>query len=119
MNVPACWQSNEERGLLSHIGKGPRLIIVHAGGQGEFIDRALIIFKSKSKTGDYRSDMNFANFSKWTREKLLANLPPNSVIVMDNASYHSVQEEKSLRCYLQKQSCRPGYKDTMLNEICL
>lgn len=80
--------------MLSHIGKGPRLIIVHAGGQGGFIDGALLIFNSKSKTGDYHTDMNFVNFSKWTREKLLPNLPPNSVIVMDNASYHSVQEDK-------------------------
>lgn len=93
LNVPACWQSNEERGVLSHIGKGPRLIIVHAGGQAGFIDGALLIFKSKSKTGDYYSDMNFVNFSKWTREKLLPNLP-RSVIVMDNAAYHSVQDEK-------------------------
>lgn len=94
LNEPACWQSNEERGVLSHIGKGPRLIIVHAGGQAGFIDGALLIFKSKSKTGDYHSDMNFVNFSKWTREKLLPNLPPRSVIVMDNAAYHSVQEDK-------------------------
>lgn len=80
--------------MLSHIGKGPRLIIVHAGGQAGFVEGALLIFKSKSKTGDYHHDMNFVNFNKWTKEKLLPNLPPRSVIVMDNAAYHSVQEDK-------------------------
>ncbi|CAK1594493.1 unnamed protein product [Parnassius mnemosyne] len=38
--------------------------------------------------------MNFVNFNKWTKEKLLLNLPPRSVIVMDNAAYHLVQEGK-------------------------
>ncbi|XP_072400443.1 uncharacterized protein [Diabrotica undecimpunctata] len=28
-------------------------------------------------------------FEKWFKEQLLPNIPPNSVIVMDNASYHS------------------------------
>ncbi|XP_061716757.1 uncharacterized protein LOC133524644 [Cydia pomonella] len=52
------------------------------------------MFKSKCKTGDYHNDMNFENFSKWTNEKLLPNIPPNSVIIMDNAAYHSVREDK-------------------------
>jgi hypothetical protein len=79
LHVPSCWQSAEERGVLSHIGKGPRLIIVHAGGQAGFVEGALLIFKSKSKTGDYHHDINFVNFNKWTKEKLLPNLPPRSV----------------------------------------
>ncbi|CAH1368074.1 unnamed protein product, partial [Tenebrio molitor] len=33
-------------------------------------------------------------FMEWFRRKLLPNLPANSVIVMDNASYHSVQKFK-------------------------
>lgn len=80
--------------MLSHIGKGPRLIIVHAGGPGGFVDGALLIFKSKIKTGDYYNDMNFENFNKWTKEKLLPNLPARSLIDMDNAAYHSVQEDR-------------------------
>lgn len=112
--------------MLSHIGKGPRLIIVHAGRQGGFIDGALLIFKSKSKTGDYHSDMNFVNFSKWTREKLLPNLPPNSVIVMDNASYHSVQVDKKptmistkaiMQAWLQRHNVEFDMSLRMLNLI--
>ncbi|XP_053618380.1 uncharacterized protein LOC128679904 [Plodia interpunctella] len=93
-NVSKCWQSKDELGVLSHIGKGDRLIIVHCGGQIGFVDGALVIFKSKCKTGDYHDSMNFANFSKWINEKLMPNIPQNSVIVMDNAAYHSVREEK-------------------------
>lgn len=93
-NVAKCWQSKDEHGVLSHIGKGDRLIIVHCGGQSGFVDGALLIFKSKCKTGDYHDSMNFVNFSKWINEKLMPNIPPNSVIVMDNAAYHSVREEK-------------------------
>ncbi|XP_028173855.1 uncharacterized protein LOC114362596 [Ostrinia furnacalis] len=93
-NVSKCWQSKDEHGVLSHIGKGERLIIIHCGGYTGFVDGALVIFKSKCKTGDYHDTMNFVNFSKWLNEKLMPNIPPNSVIVMDNAAYHSVRVEK-------------------------
>ena len=33
--------------------------------------------------------MDSYNFEKWFKEQLLPNLGPNSVIVMDNAPYHS------------------------------
>ncbi|PSN31296.1 hypothetical protein C0J52_28398 [Blattella germanica] len=39
--------------------------------------------------------MNFQNFSKWVEEKLLPNLPSNCLIVLDNATYHSVQINKA------------------------
>jgi transposase len=35
--------------------------------------------------------MNSDSFIKWLREKLTPNLPPRSVLVLDNASYLSVQ----------------------------
>lgn len=41
------------------------------------------------KSGDYHDDMNFENYEKWIRTQLLPNLPPNSIIVVDNASYHN------------------------------
>lgn len=34
-------------------------------------------------------------FEKWFTDKLLPNIPPNSIIVMDNAPYHSVALEKA------------------------
>ncbi|CAH2087754.1 unnamed protein product [Euphydryas editha] len=39
--------------------------------------------------------MNKNNFNKWLEEKLLPNLPPRSLIVMDNASYHTIAVNKA------------------------
>ena len=52
------------------------------------------MYKASSCTGDYHKEMNAVNFTKWLTEKLIPNLPPQSAIVMDNASYHSVLVEK-------------------------
>lgn len=105
-NVTACWQSESEIGVTESIGKGPRLIIVHAGGENGFVNDGLLIFKSKQKTGDYHDDMNYENFYTWVTRKLLPNLPPNSVIVLDNASYHNVQFNKKPTMASLKQECR-------------
>jgi transposase len=47
-----------------------------------------------SKSGDYHDDMNNVNFERWLRTQLIPNLPPNSVLVLDNASYHNIVDEK-------------------------
>jgi hypothetical protein len=31
---------------------------------------------------------------RWLKQKLFPNLPPNPLIVLDNASYHNVQDDK-------------------------
>lgn len=90
-----CWQSQSEEGVLATESKGPRWIIVHAGGEMGFIPNAQLIFKSQSQAADYHNEMNRDNFKKWLEEKLLPNLPPQSIIVMDNASYHTVAINKT------------------------
>lgn len=87
---PKSWDDGTNNGLLTNISKGNRLIIVHAGGETGFVQNALLIFKSGTKSGDYHDDMNGTNYEKWLREKLIPNLPHNSVIVTDNAPYHNV-----------------------------
>lgn len=87
------WQS-EDLSVLPPFSKGERLIIVHAGCEKSFINDASLVFKSKSATGDYHHEMNSENFMKWVKEKLLPNIPPNSVLVVDNAPYHNVQSDK-------------------------
>lgn len=83
-----CWQAGKIRALTKK-SAGNRLIIVHAGSQDGFIKGASLVFKSGTTSGDYHGQMNFDNFSKWLKEKLLPNIPPNSVICMDNAPYHT------------------------------
>lgn len=88
------WTDSSDKGFHKNISKGQRLIVVHGGGSNGFVENALLIFKSGLKTGDFHDDMNFENFSKWLQERYLPNLPINSVVIVDNASYHNVQVEK-------------------------
>ena len=43
---------------------------------------------------DYHEDTTAELFEEWFQNCLLPNIPPNSVIVMDNVSYHSRQLQK-------------------------
>ena len=80
-------------GLRRPSGKGTRLIILHAGGEDGWVDGADLVFQSKKATGDYHDEMNSMNFEEWFHDKLMPNIPRNS-IVMNNASYHSRYVER-------------------------
>lgn len=71
-----------------------RYIILHAGNEDGFIPGAELIFTSNSKNSDYHGDMNRENFLLWFENQLLRNLENPSMIVMDNASYHSTIKNK-------------------------
>ncbi|XP_046684781.1 uncharacterized protein LOC124370533 [Homalodisca vitripennis] len=88
---PHSWSDGSNKGLLTPISKGEYGIIVHAGNENGFIDNALLVFKSGQKSGDYHDCMNFKNYKKYLQEKLIPNLPPKTVLVIDNASYHNKQ----------------------------
>jgi len=86
-----AWSDGTNAGLLAPVSKGQRVIIVHAGSENGFISNALLMFKSGTKSGDYHHEMNFDNYERWLKTKLMPNLPPNSVLVVDNAPYHNAQ----------------------------
>lgn len=88
--LPRSWSDETSQGCKVPISKGDMLVIVHACSEQGFIPEALLIYPAKKQTGDYHSNMNAANYQKWVKEKLLPNLPPQSVLVIDNASYHNV-----------------------------
>jgi transposase len=71
-------------------GKGEWLIIMNAITRDGWVPEAKVVFKSTKKTGDYHGQMNNELFAKWFEERLVPNIPTNSLIVMDNASYHNV-----------------------------
>lgn len=79
-------------GIKAPSGKGKRLIITHIGSKNGFVKGGLLAFQSK-KTGDYHEDMNADVFEEYF-DQMLDLIPPQSVIVMDNASYHSRKLEK-------------------------
>ncbi|XP_072392227.1 uncharacterized protein [Diabrotica undecimpunctata] len=74
-------------GLRAPSGKGQRLIVAHIGSDTGFLQNSALIFVSK-KTGDYHEDMDATCFERWF-ENVLQRIEPNSVVVLDNASYHS------------------------------
>ncbi|CAI6373996.1 unnamed protein product [Macrosiphum euphorbiae] len=71
-------------------GKGKRLIVVHIGSAEGFVEGGLLCIESKKNTADYHDEMNGDTFYDWFCG-ILPKLKNNSVIVMDNASYHSVK----------------------------
>lgn len=76
---------------------------MHAGTKDGFIENAALVYEANSTAGAYHSNMSYDNYVKWLDEKLLPNLPPRSVIVLDNASYHNTRAEK-LPTYATKKA---------------
>ncbi|CAG4990218.1 unnamed protein product [Colias eurytheme] len=56
-----------------------------------FVPNALLTFKPGGKSGDYHDNMNYKHYEKWLKTQLIPNTPPNSVVVVDIAAYHSKQ----------------------------
>ncbi|XP_050063312.1 uncharacterized protein LOC114123868 [Aphis gossypii] len=82
---------NNLSGLKVLTGKGGRLIVCHAGcARYRFIEGSKLVFRSNSgNTTDYHNQMNGEVFKEWFIQ-LLKNLEEPSIIVMDNAPYHSI-----------------------------
>lgn len=59
--------------------------------------------------------MNATNFKKWLVEKLILNLPSNSIVVMDNAPYHCVKMNKPPTMSSKKQTMQEWIKS---NNLC-
>lgn len=90
------WYSGEDGPWVQKpTGKGERLIIVNAIIKSGWVPGAKLVFKSTRKTGDYHGQMNWDLFKKWFIEMLLENIPSNSLIIMDNASYHNTLSDHS------------------------
>lgn len=74
------------------IGRGGTFVLVHAGSSEGFVPGALLMFKSQTgNKGDYHDSMNSHTFKTWFLEQLMPNIPPRSLIIMDNAPYHNAQ----------------------------
>ncbi len=94
--VTKCWSDASGNGGINvPSGKGSRLIILHAGSKDGFVPNALLCFQSKQGKADYHDEMDGDVFFTWFQTQLLPNIPPHSIILMDNASYHSVQSQKT------------------------
>ena len=93
-------------------GKGERLIVVNAITLNGWVNNAQLVFEAKKRTGDYHGQMDWGNFSKWFTEQLLPNIPQNSIIIMDNASYHNTTEESTFpKSNARKENIRKWLDD--------
>ena len=79
-------------GLKHPSGKGKRLILLHIGSEDGFVEGGCLLFESR-KSGDYHEEMTGEVFREWF-ENILPKLHPNSILVMDNAPYHSVKANR-------------------------
>ena len=85
----------QREAFINHLGKElGSLYCMQEVRMDGWIHGADLVFQSKKATGDYHDEMNSNNFVEWFHNKLLSNIKDNSLIVIDNASYHSRCIEK-------------------------
>ncbi|KAJ4449785.1 hypothetical protein ANN_01189 [Periplaneta americana] len=92
--VNKCWQHDEVQGVHVNQSIGQRAIVVHANSEMGFIEGAELIYDSKSQSADYHDEMNGEKYNKRLKERPIPNLPSECIVVLDNALYHTVQENK-------------------------
>jgi transposase len=86
--------SGHTTGLKQPTGKGRRLVVGHVGCDRGFLNGGSLVFEAKKSTGDYHDEMDGPRFERWL-ESVIDNMVPDSVLVIDNAPYHTVEIEKS------------------------
>ena len=80
--------------------------MVHAEGAEGRVQGAHLVFRSKTNSADYHIEMNAEHFMDWFTLQLLPNIPPNSVIILDNATYHNKQKDKAPTTATKKENVK-------------
>ncbi len=63
----------------------------------------------RASTGDYHKVFNGDNFMQWWKDELLSNLRQTSIVMLDNAKYHLVNDETVLKLSRMKKQELVGY----------
>ena len=91
------WSDNSAKCYLNNpVSRGKRIVICHAGSEDGFVHEALFLCCAdySNAYADYHKHMDGETFEQWFRDRLLPNLSSKTVIVLDNASYHSRVSQK-------------------------
>jgi transposase len=86
--------------------KGRRLVILAAGSKHGFVPNSLKVYCAQKPTGDYHGNISKTIYSKWFTESLLPNLSQKSLIIMDNASYHTALPDSAPRLNATKSQIK-------------
>ncbi|XP_046393670.1 uncharacterized protein LOC124161396 [Ischnura elegans] len=84
-------------GILTPSGAGRRVIILHVGSESGFLqpeEETMLVFEGKKDSADYHSEMNALHFEEYFR-RILRHLPEKSVLVIDQAPYHTMQDPQT------------------------
>lgn len=115
------WQNTEgTTECIVPTGKTDRIIICHAGSSSfGFVKGSKLVFRCTSGSSEdhNHTQMNYEVFKGWFI-KMLQNLNEPSVIVMDNASYHSGSSEDNPKSN-SKRKILPQEKKYELDEMAL
>ncbi|KAI4467863.1 hypothetical protein MML48_2g00015386 [Holotrichia oblita] len=104
-NKGKSWQNDSVKSVRKPEGyDGKRFIILHAGTENGFISGASLMFASNNKLADYHASMNSTKLEQWETTQLFPNIPEKSLILMDNAPYHSVVLNKAPTIASRKQT---------------
>ena len=69
MKIEAWLDSNEVSRQKTVVGKGKRLILVHAGPERGFISQAYLCLRTDGKSADYHISMNAECLEEWFKEQ--------------------------------------------------
>ena len=116
-SVRKSWQNLPKKSVKSTVGK--RFFILHTGTSVGFIPGASLIFSTTNKSMDYHNNMNCDNFEEWIQQQLLPNLEEPSLILMDNASYHTRQLNKQPTCQWKKHDIAEWLTENNIPFRCL
>lgn len=95
--VKKGWNDSSDQCQLDvPASRGKRLIILHCGSTNGWVEEAAFLSAKNIKNCslDYHEDMSASIFEDWFENCLIPKLSENSVIVLDNAPYHSRLQKK-------------------------
>jgi hypothetical protein len=76
-------------GLKPPTARGPRCALVHTGNENGFLPNTQLVLLCEKNTADAHDEMDGEIYERYFKDQFLLNLPQSSVIVLDNAFYHS------------------------------
>ena len=105
-------------GIARPTGLGKRVILLAIGGIDGFVSEVTKIYiggQQNLSDPDYHCDVTSTLYQKWFKS-VLENIPRDSVIVMDNASYHNTRKSdaptsKSTKKFMINWLLQRGYSE--------